>query len=76
MRTAIVYDTTKRLLGGIPSGREFSLRNLAEQVGIIIDRPEIYPATVGRMIRQLRKEGVYNISCTNRRKSMYVKETV
>ena len=76
MRTPIVYDTTKRLLGGIPFDRDFSLRNLAKKVGKLIDRPEIYPATVGRMIRQLRKEGVYNISCTNRRKSMYVKETV
>ena len=72
MRLPLIEDTTYRIIRSIPYNRPFSLWNVTEQVGILINRPNIYPATVARMIRKLRQDNKLNVQLFSKPKSMYV----
>ena len=73
----IAKQATFDLLNGYPFNVGFSLKGLAYKVGNLIDRPEIYPSTVGRYCRLSRgSDFPYNwkIVLVSKKESKYRKE--
>ena len=56
---------------GLP--RIFSMITLHRLVGEKIERPQVFPDTVARKLRELREEGLVSYECIDRLRSWYRK---
>jgi len=69
-------QATFDLLESYPFDTGFSLLGLTRKVADKIDRPNIYPGTICRYLREYRAKKGISIPCIHKLKSMYKKERV